>query len=418
MLRADERPHGCRTLPLDVDHLDRSASVPVDLLGRPLRDQDLAGLARFLQPARQVHGVPPHVVGELPFTDDAGDDRSAGDPTPHPDRVSGWPPHHVGPGHDLERHPDGCVGVVGLGDGRAHDRHVGVTDRLDLLEAVPVGKLVEPAEEGVECGRELLRRGAGGLFGGPDGVDEDDADVVERIGDPLTGRGFEPVDHGLGQDVQQQDVGPDPLLVQFSLAKEELACEHFHPVGGETAQGRERDEVQRREHLAHIDDVPSGEGVGEIHRDADQRGHHDEDEPQAKQRVREGGDQDDAHVAVLRRQRPDLRRVVDPDHDARDDDREGGPFPDTGEEAGVGEGVAEDQHRDEHTEPDLRVQLELVQHQHVRPQEDPPPDPQGDPSQEREADIAEVELKAILPERRLEGGVAEAQAETREALPH
>ena len=52
------------------------------------------------------------------------------------------------------------------------------------------------------------------------------------------------------------------------------------------------------------------------------------------------------------------------------------------------------------------------------PQEYPPADPKPDPGQEREPDVAEVELEAILPERRLEGRVAEPQAETREALPH
>ena len=102
----------------------------------------------------------------------------------------------------------------------------------------------------------------------------------------------------------------------------------------------------------------------------------------------------------------------------RDGDREGGPFPDATEEARVAERVADDQHRDEHAEPDQPCPAGVVERQHVRAQEDPPPDPQADPGQERESDVAEVELEAILPERRLEGRVAEAQAETREALPH
>ena len=262
---AHEGSHGCLTLALDVDHLDRPAPVPMDDVGRPLRDQDLTGLARLLEPAREVHRVAPDVVGELPFADHAGDDRSRRDPTPHPDRVSRRPPHHPGSGDDLERHPDGGVGMVRHRDGRARDGHVRVADRLDLLEAVPVGELVEPAEELVEGVGELLGRGAGGLFGRPDRVDEDHAHVVERLGDPLTGGVLELLDHGLRQDVQQQAVRPRAFLVQFALAQEELAREPFHPVRGERAQHPERDEIQGREHRAHGGDVLGREGVREIH---------------------------------------------------------------------------------------------------------------------------------------------------------
>ena len=101
-----------------------------------------------------------------------------------------------------------------------------------------------------------------------------------------------------------------------------------------------------------------------------------------------------------------------------DGDREGGPFPDAAEEPREAERVAEDQHRDEHAEPDHHVQLSVVHRQHVRAKEESPTDPQSDPGQERESDVAEVELEAILPERRLERRVGEPQAESCEALPH
>jgi hypothetical protein len=42
------------------------------------------------------------------------------------------------------------------------------------------------------------------------------------------------------------------------------------------------------------------------------------------------------------------------------------------------------------------------------PQEEPPRDPHCDPSQEREADVPEVEVEAVHPECRLQSRILEA----------
>ena len=76
-------------------------------------------------------------------------------------------PDLPGLGEDVGRHPDGRVGVIGHGRRRAGDGHVRVSDRLDLLEAVPRGDLVEVAEELIEGIGERLRGGPRGLFRDP-----------------------------------------------------------------------------------------------------------------------------------------------------------------------------------------------------------------------------------------------------------
>ena len=43
------------------------------------------------------------------------------------------------------------LGVVGAGDGQPRGRHVGVADRLDLLDA-------EPARQGVEAGDQVVEQ--------------------------------------------------------------------------------------------------------------------------------------------------------------------------------------------------------------------------------------------------------------------
>ena len=77
-----------------------------------------------------------------------------------PRTTIGSPDGHLivpGVGEDVGRHPDGRVGVIGHGRRRPGDGHVRVSDRLDLLEAVPRGDLVEVAEELIQGIGERLR---------------------------------------------------------------------------------------------------------------------------------------------------------------------------------------------------------------------------------------------------------------------
>jgi hypothetical protein len=73
-----------------------------------------------------------------------------------PRTTIGSPDGHV-IGEDVERHPNGRVRVIGHGGRRPGDGHVRVADRLDLLEAVPRGDLVEVAEELIQGIGERLR---------------------------------------------------------------------------------------------------------------------------------------------------------------------------------------------------------------------------------------------------------------------
>ena len=109
--------------------------------------------------------------------------------------------------------------VIGTGHRRAGDGQVGVTDRLDLLEAVPVGHLVEAAEEGIEGTRELPPES----IARPDAVDPTastnttlTSSYACAIRSPCEALSCS-IDR-LRQDVQQEAVRPQALLVQLALA--------------------------------------------------------------------------------------------------------------------------------------------------------------------------------------------------------
>ena len=122
---------------------------------------------------------------------------------------------------DVDGHRGGGSGMVGHTDRRAGDGHVRVSDRLHLLEAVPVGDLVEPAEQLVQGIGELIRRRASSLLGRSDGVDEDHRHLLERLRDPPAGRDLELLDDDLRQDVQEQAFGSQALLVELTLPQEQ-----------------------------------------------------------------------------------------------------------------------------------------------------------------------------------------------------
>ena len=90
--------------------------------------------------------------------------------------------------------------------GGAGDHHVRVADRLDLLEAVPLGERVETAEDIVEHGHHAGRRLLGREWREVDDVGEQDRHLVVVVGDdPFSG--FQPIGDRARQDVEQQGVG-------------------------------------------------------------------------------------------------------------------------------------------------------------------------------------------------------------------
>ena len=122
--------------------------------------------------------------------------------------------------------------VVGAWRRDARGDHVAVADRLDLLEPVPLGQLVEVAEQVVEIadhlgGREPLRPRRE-----VDDVGEQDRCRRELVGDRL-GLGLQPVGDRARQDVEQQVLG---LLLLLAERRQGIAA-----LAGEQGQQREHD---------------------------------------------------------------------------------------------------------------------------------------------------------------------------------
>ena len=117
-----------------------------------------SGRALRLHPARGVHGVAPQVVEEPLAADDAGDDRAGVDADAELEaEVADGAAGRVAVDH-VERQERQRPGVVGPRVRDARGDHVGVADRLDLLEAVALGERVEVAEQSVEQADDLGRR--------------------------------------------------------------------------------------------------------------------------------------------------------------------------------------------------------------------------------------------------------------------
>src|SRR5262249_29129677 len=130
-------------LALDRDGAARLEAVGggearVDLGG----DVDGAGGAVRLHAARRVHGVAPQVVDELALADHARDDGAGVDADADAERLAARDR-----GAHLERGGGDGGGVIVAARGDAADHHVRVADRLDLLEPVAVGDLVELGED-------------------------------------------------------------------------------------------------------------------------------------------------------------------------------------------------------------------------------------------------------------------------------
>src|SRR5262245_49165635 len=143
-----EQPvRGHRALALD---LDRAALFAVERLrqrlAKVLRDVHSPRLAVALEPRGDVDGVAPDVVRELGPADHARHDRATVDPDAHVELGLELLAQRVQRRDHFQGRARRADGVVRLGQRQAGRGHVGVADRLDLLEAVLVRQPVELGE--------------------------------------------------------------------------------------------------------------------------------------------------------------------------------------------------------------------------------------------------------------------------------
>jgi hypothetical protein len=106
----------------------------------------------------------------------------------------------------VQRHERERASMVGAWRRNARGDHVAIADGLDLLEPVPLGKVVEMTEQMIEVadhlgGRETLRPRSE-----VDDVREQDRGRPELIRDRL-GLGLQPVGDRARQDVEQEVLG-------------------------------------------------------------------------------------------------------------------------------------------------------------------------------------------------------------------
>src|SRR3954453_24132816 len=154
--RAEEVPGLDLALPF---HVDRPARLAVELLcdqvvGRTC-DLHAPGRSVGLHAARRVDGVAPEVVEEALPADNAGHDGARVDADAKLEaevpELGAYAVEHV------ERHTRKRVRVIGPRGRYPGGDHVAIADRLDLLEPVPLGELVEVGEQAVEVADHLRR---------------------------------------------------------------------------------------------------------------------------------------------------------------------------------------------------------------------------------------------------------------------
>ena len=107
--------------------------------------------------------------------------------------------------------------MVGAPPRHAGRDHVAVADRLDLLEVVLLDQRVEALEDLVQQVDQAERRHAGGHRRELDDVGEQDAGLVELLGDGALPR-LQRLRDLPRQDVEQQHLGA--LLEEVALADE------------------------------------------------------------------------------------------------------------------------------------------------------------------------------------------------------
>ena len=187
-----------------------------------------------LHAARHVHRVAPQVVEEAAAADHAGHDRARADADAQPEIAA------IALGEaglralaQLERETGECLRVIGARARNARRDHVAVADRLDLLDLVAIDDLVEAREETIEEPDDLARIELAGEGGEVDDVGEEDARVLEVVGDRLL-IGLQTLRHLLREDVQEERVGS--RLCGVAPAREGYEQHHRHE--------RDRDDVE------------------------------------------------------------------------------------------------------------------------------------------------------------------------------
>ena len=164
-IRAEFGPDAVEEIHVDrADMLDLHLPARLGLeqaryvMKRARRDVHPSGLAGLLQALSDIHRIAPDVIGEAPLPHDAGNHRAGIDADAQlPGRKPELFALPVGVA-DEGLHLQGCeagidrVGAIGLG--QASRTEISIADRLDGLEPVHLGNVVEPAEILIELGEK------------------------------------------------------------------------------------------------------------------------------------------------------------------------------------------------------------------------------------------------------------------------
>jgi hypothetical protein len=141
----------------------------------------------------------------------------------------------------VERHQRKRTRVIGPWRWNARGDHVAIADRLDLLEAVALGKAVEVAEQVVEHADHLRRREALRPLREVHHVGEEDRGRAELVGDRLR-LGLQSLGDRTRQDVEEQALGPgllDPQRLEgiAALPREQRQQGEDHRPPGRDVEG-------------------------------------------------------------------------------------------------------------------------------------------------------------------------------------
>ena len=184
-----------------------------------------------------VHRVAPDVVELLSFADDASHRRTGVDADAHGDLLAELVREFA---HDIEhvqRHLGDRAGVVRPRLRHAAGHHIGVADRLDLLQPMLLGEPVELEKDAIEEADQRCagkRRGAGGEA---DDVGEKDGDGRQIVGDHLARLVLEALRDRCRHQIEQQPFGALVLGLEGILI-------FLRPAEGV----ERRDQVEHRRH--------------------------------------------------------------------------------------------------------------------------------------------------------------------------
>ena len=119
--------------------------------------------------------------------------------------------------------------MIGLHLRRAADQHIGIANRLDLLEAMLLRPHVEAREQRTQPRHHVFGLHRRGLGGEADDVSEQDRHTLVAIGDDLRGgisAFLEPVGDGSREDGKEKALGARAGIAEIGLGPgNELAVE-------------------------------------------------------------------------------------------------------------------------------------------------------------------------------------------------